>query len=161
MWSHLFQSCMQLHIHCCVLSLFLWWFEQVNDVDFFDWDCDWFWRMTTLTCSTIFNLFLTTFLNSRIVFFEMNVFFNRSFLQNLIIAKRWSSFSINDQKFLDEHRFEIEEILDIESQNSTSEIFSIRYSDFNLTFEWRLLQCLKFFVYLFLDLIVDFLVSND
>ncbi len=94
-------------------------------------------------------------------FFEMNVFFNRFFLHNSIIAKRWSSFSINDQKFFDEHRFEFEEILNIESQNSTFEIFSIRYSDFNLILEWRLLQCLKFLVYMFLDLIVDFLVFND
>ncbi len=94
-------------------------------------------------------------------FFEMNVFFNRSFLHISIIAERWSSFSINDQKFFDEHHFEIEEILNIESQNSIFEIFSIRYSDFNLIFEWRLLQCLKFLVYLFLDLIVDFLVFND
>jgi hypothetical protein len=91
----------------------------------------------------------------------MNVFFNRFFLHNSIIAKRWSSFSINDQKFFDEHRFEFEEILNIESQNSTFEIFSIRYSDFNLILEWRLLQCLKFLVYMFLDLIVDFLVFND
>ncbi len=94
-------------------------------------------------------------------FFEMNVSFNRFFLHNSIIAKRWNSFSISDQKFLDEHRFEIEEILNIENQNSTFEIFSIRYSNFNLILEWRLLQCLKFFVYLFLDLIVDFLVFNN
>jgi hypothetical protein len=94
-------------------------------------------------------------------FFEMNNSFNRFFLYNSIIAECWSSFSINDQKFLDEHRFEIEEILNIENQNSTSEILSIRYSDFNLILEWRLLQCLKFLVYLFLDLIVDFLVFND
>jgi hypothetical protein len=93
--------------------------------------------------------------------FEMNVSLNRFFLQNSIIAERWSSFSINDQKSFDEHRFEIEEILDIENQNSTFEIFSIRYSSFDLIFEWWLLQCLKFFVYLFLDLIVDFLVFND
>jgi hypothetical protein len=72
-------------------------------------------------------------------FFEINVFFNRFFLHNLIIAERWSSFSINDQKFLDEHRFEIKKILNIESQNSIFEIFSIRYSDFNLIFKWRLL----------------------
>jgi hypothetical protein len=67
MWSHLFQSCMHSHMHCRVLSLFSFWSEQIDDVDFFDWDCDWFWRMTTLTCSTIFNFFLTTFLYSRIV----------------------------------------------------------------------------------------------
>jgi hypothetical protein len=91
----------------------------------------------------------------------MNAFFNRSFLHNLIIAERWNSFSINDQKFLDEHRLEIEKILDIESQNSIFENFLIRYSDFNLILEWRLLQCLKFLVYLFLDLIVDFLVFSD
>jgi hypothetical protein len=91
----------------------------------------------------------------------MNVSFNRFFLHNLIIAERWSSFSINNSKFLDEHRFEIKEIFNIESQNSTFEIFSIRYSNFNLILEWRLLQCLKFFMYLFLDLIVDFLVFND
>jgi hypothetical protein len=68
----------------------------------------------------------------------MNVSFNRFFLHNLIIAERWNSFSIHDQKFLDEHRFEIEEILNIENQNSIFEIFSIRYSDLNLIFEWRL-----------------------
>ncbi len=94
-------------------------------------------------------------------FFEMNVSFNRSFLHNSIIAERWNSFSISDQKFFDEHRFEIEEILNIENQNSISEIFSIRYSDFNLIFEWRLFQCLKFLTYLFSDLIVNFLVFND
>jgi hypothetical protein len=67
MWSHLFQSCMHSHMHCRVLSLFSCWSEQIDDVDFFDWDCDWFWRMTTLTCSTIFNLFFAAFLYSRIV----------------------------------------------------------------------------------------------
>jgi hypothetical protein len=79
-------------------------------------------------------------------------------LHNSIIAERWNLFSINDQKFLDEHRFEIEEILNIENQNSIFKIFSIRYSNFNLIFEWRLFQCLKFLMYLFLHLIVDFLV---
>jgi hypothetical protein len=91
----------------------------------------------------------------------MNIFFNRSFLQNLIVAKRWNLFSISDQKFFDEHRFEIEEIFNVESQNAISEIFLISYSSFDLIFEWRLLQCLKFLVQLFLFLIVDFLVFND
>ncbi len=67
MWSHLFQSCMHSYIHCRVLSLFSCWSEQIDEVDFFDWDCDWFWKMTTLTCSTIFNLFFAAFLYSRIV----------------------------------------------------------------------------------------------
>ncbi len=67
MWSHLFQSCMHSYMHCRVLSLSLCWSEQIDDVDFFDWDCDWFWRMTTLTCSTIFNFFFAAFLYSRIV----------------------------------------------------------------------------------------------
>jgi hypothetical protein len=44
-------------------------------------------------------------------FFEMNVSFNRSFLHNSIIAERWSSFSINDQKISDEHRFEMKKFL--------------------------------------------------
>jgi hypothetical protein len=91
----------------------------------------------------------------------MNIFFNRSFLQNSIVAERWSSFLINDQKFLDEHRFEIEEIFNVESQNAILKIFSINYLSFDLIFEWRLLQCLKFLVQLFLYLIVDFLVFND
>jgi hypothetical protein len=68
MWLHLFQSCMQSHMHCRALSLFSWWSEQIDNVDFFDWDCDWFWRMIALTCSTIFNLFFAAFLYSRIVF---------------------------------------------------------------------------------------------
>ncbi len=74
MWSHLFQSCMHLHMHCRVLSLFSCWSEQIDDVDFFDWNCDWFWRMTTLTCSTIFNLFFAAFLYSRIVFSKWTFF---------------------------------------------------------------------------------------
>jgi hypothetical protein len=82
-------------------------------------------------------------------------------LQNSIVAERWSSFSINDQKFFDEHRFEIEKIFNVESQNAIFEIFSINYSNFDLILEWRLLQCLKFLVQLFFYLIVDFLVFND
>jgi hypothetical protein len=65
----------------------------------------------------------------------MNISFNRSFLQNSIVAERWSSFSINDQKFLDEHRFEIEKIFNVESQNAISEIFSINYLNFDLILE--------------------------
>jgi hypothetical protein len=72
-------------------------------------------------------------------FCEMNIFFNRFFLHNLIVAERWSLFSINDQKFFDEHRFEIEEIFNVENQNATFEIFSINYSSFDLILEWRLL----------------------
>jgi membrane-associated phospholipid phosphatase len=69
----------------------------------------------------------------------MNISFNRFFLQNLIVAERWNSFSINDQKFLDEHRFEIEEIFNVENQNVIFEIFSINSSNFDLILEWRLL----------------------
>jgi hypothetical protein len=138
MCSQFFQSCMFSHEHCrfSLLSFSV----EIENVNFCDWDwnCDWFWRMITLTCSIVFNLFLTAFLYSRIVFLKWT-FFSIVFLHNSIIAKRWSSFSINDQKFLDEHCFEIEKILNIESQNSIFEIFSIRYSDFNLIFKWRLL----------------------
>ncbi len=67
MCSQLFQSCMTSHEHCrfSLLSLSV----ESENVDFCDWDCDcdWFWRMITLACSIIFNLFLTTFLNSRVV----------------------------------------------------------------------------------------------
>jgi hypothetical protein len=91
----------------------------------------------------------------------MNISFNRFFLQNSIVAERWSSFSINDQKFFDEHDFEIEEIFNIESQNAIFEIFSINYLSFDLILEWRLFQSLKFLVQLFLYLIVDFFVFND
>jgi hypothetical protein len=43
--------------------------DEIENVDFCDWDwnCDWFWRIIVLTCSTIFKLFLTTFLYSWIV----------------------------------------------------------------------------------------------
>jgi hypothetical protein len=68
-------------------------------------------------------------------FCEMNAFFNRFFVQNSFIAERWRSFLINDQKFLDERCFEIEEMLNVENQNTTSEIFSINYSSFDLIFE--------------------------
>jgi hypothetical protein len=54
-------------MHCRVLFSSSWWFEQIDNVDFFDWDCDWFWRITIFVCSTIFKFFLTTFLYSRIV----------------------------------------------------------------------------------------------
>jgi hypothetical protein len=56
-----------LHEHC--RFSFLSFFVEIENVDFcdWDWDCDWFWKVITLTCSTVFNLFLTTFLNSRIV----------------------------------------------------------------------------------------------
>jgi hypothetical protein len=46
-------------------------------------------------------------------FFEMNIFQYRTFLQNSIIAKHKNSFSIYCQKFLDEHCFRIEEVLNI------------------------------------------------
>jgi hypothetical protein len=59
---------MQSYMHCRVLFTSSWWSEQIDNVDFFDWDYDWFWRITTFACSTIFKLFLTTFLYSRIVF---------------------------------------------------------------------------------------------
>jgi hypothetical protein len=91
----------------------------------------------------------------------MNISFNRFFLQNSIVAKRWNSFSINNKKFFDEHRFEIEKIFNVENQNAISEIFSLNYLSFNLIFKWRLFQCLKFFMQLFFYLIVDFLVFND
>jgi hypothetical protein len=64
----------------------------------------------------------------------MNIFFNHFFLQNSIVAERWSSFSINDQKFLDEHRFEIEKIFNVESQNSTFEIFFNQLLKFRFDF---------------------------
>ncbi len=68
--SQFFQSCITSHEHCRFSFLSL--FDEIENVDFFDWDwdwdCDWFWRVTTLTCSTIFNFFLTAFLYSRIVF---------------------------------------------------------------------------------------------
>jgi hypothetical protein len=54
-------------MHCRVLFSSSWWSEQIDDVDFFNWDCDWFWRITTFACSTIFKFFLTAFLYSRIV----------------------------------------------------------------------------------------------
>ncbi len=65
----------------------------------------------------------------------MNVSQCRTFLQNSIIAERERSFLICCQKFLDEHCLKIEEILNVEAQNATPEIFSIRYSDFDLIFE--------------------------
>jgi hypothetical protein len=67
MCSQFFQSCMTLHTHCrfSLLSFS----DEIENVDFcdWDWDCDWFWRVTALTCSTIFKFFLTAFLYSRIV----------------------------------------------------------------------------------------------
>jgi hypothetical protein len=55
-------------MHYLVFSFFLF-SKQVENVDFFNWDCDWwwFWRVIILTCLIVFNLFLTAFLNSRIV----------------------------------------------------------------------------------------------
>ncbi len=128
-----------------LLRLKLWLILKNDDIDIFN-DFQSFFRSVFILANR---------------FFEINVSFNRFFLHNSIIAERWSSFSINDQKFLDEHRFEIEEILNIENQNSIFEIFLICYSVFSWILEWRLFQCLKFLVYLFLDLIVDFLVFND
>jgi hypothetical protein len=67
MCSQFSQLCIISHEHCrfSFLSLSV----EIENVDFcdWDWDYDWFWKMITLTCSIIFNLFLTTFLNSRIV----------------------------------------------------------------------------------------------
>jgi hypothetical protein len=161
MWSHLFQSCMHSYMHCRVLSLLSCWSEQIDDVDFFDWDCDWFWRMTTLTCLTIFNFFFAAFLYSRVVFSKWTflsivLFCIIQLSQNVEVYFRSTikNFSTNIVS-------KLKKFLNIESQNLTFEIFSIRYSNFNLIFEWRLLQCLKFLVYLFLNLIVDFLVFND
>ncbi len=117
--------------------------------------------MTILACSTIFNFFLTAFLYSRIVSSKWT-FFSIAFFCKIQLSQNVDAYFRSAIKnFFNEHRLEIEEILDIEDQNSIFEIFSIRYSDFNLILEWRLLQCLKFFMYLFLDLIVDFLVFND
>jgi hypothetical protein len=74
MCSSFFQSCMTSHEHCrfSFLSLFV----EIENVDFCDWDwnCDWFWKMITLTCSIIFNFFLTTILNLRIVFSKWTFF---------------------------------------------------------------------------------------
>jgi hypothetical protein len=152
---------MQLHMHCRALFSSSWWSEQIDDVDFFDWDCDWFWRVTTFACSTIFKFFLTTFLYSRIVsakwtFLSIVLFCKIQLSQNVE-----AHFRSAIKNFLDEHRFEIEEIFNVENQNAISEIFSINYLNFDLIFEWRLLQCLKFLVQLFFYLIVDFLVFND
>jgi ABC-type multidrug transport system fused ATPase/permease subunit len=129
-------------------------FDKIENVDFFDWDWDCFWKMITLlllllllliythydivlrwfmremlyilqkeksskkrktfllwfnyyldfwttsevitlTCSTIFNFFWRRFY-TRELFLRNKRFFNRFFLQNSIIAKRWNSFSINN-----------------------------------------------------------------
>jgi hypothetical protein len=74
MCSQFFQSCIFSHEHYrfSFLSLFV----EIENVDFCDWnwDCDQSWKMITLTCSTIFNFFLTTFLNSRIVFSKWTFF---------------------------------------------------------------------------------------
>jgi hypothetical protein len=74
MCSQFLQSCMILHEHCrfSLLSFF----DEIENVDFcdWDWDCDWFWRIIALTCSTIFKFFLTTFLYSRIVFAKWTFF---------------------------------------------------------------------------------------
>ncbi len=68
MCSQFLQSCMTSHTHCrfSLLSLS----DEIENVDFcdWDWDCDWFWKIIALTCSTIFKFFLTAFLYSRIVF---------------------------------------------------------------------------------------------
>jgi hypothetical protein len=111
MWSHLFQSCMQSYIHCRVLSSSSWWSEQIDNVNFFDWNCDWFWRITTFACSTIFKFFLTTFLYSRIVFVKWTFlsiafFYKIQLSQNVEIHFRSTikNFSINivskSKKFL-------------------------------------------------------------
>ncbi len=67
MCSQFFQSCMTSHTHCrfSLLSLS----DEIENVDFCDWnwDCDWFWRIIALACSTIFKFFLTAFLYSRII----------------------------------------------------------------------------------------------
>ncbi len=66
--------CMTLHTHC--RFSFLSFFDEIENVDFcdWDWDCDWFWKMIALTCLTIFKFFLTTFLYSRIVFAKWTFF---------------------------------------------------------------------------------------
>jgi hypothetical protein len=97
--------------------------------------------------------------SSRII--EMNVSQNCTFLQNSIVAERWSSFLICSQKFLNKHRFEIEEISNTQSIDSSSESFSFDYSRFDLILERWLFQNLKNFMNLFLYLIIDFLVSDD
>jgi hypothetical protein len=111
MWSHLFQLCMQSHMHCRALFLSSWWSEQIDNVDFFDWDCDWFWRITTFASSTIFKFFFATFVYSRIVSSKWTFLNIARFLQNSIIAEHESSFSIYCQKFLDEHCLRIEKFL--------------------------------------------------
>jgi hypothetical protein len=97
--------------------------------------------------------------SSRII--EMNVSQDCTFLQNSIIAERWSSFLICSQKFLDEHRFEIEEILDTQSIDLSLESFSLDYLRFDSILKRWLFQNLKDFMNLFLYLIIDFLVSDD
>ncbi len=61
MCSQFSQSCMTLHEHCrfSLLSLSV----EIENVDFCDlnWDCYCFWRITTLTCSIIFNFFWRRF----------------------------------------------------------------------------------------------------
>jgi hypothetical protein len=51
-------------------------FNEIENVDFFDWDWNWncFWRIITSTYSTIFNFFLTIVLYSRIVFSKWTFF---------------------------------------------------------------------------------------
>ncbi len=61
MCSQFFQSCMFSHEHCrfSLLSFFV----EIKNVDFrdWDWDCDWFWKMITLTCLIVFNFFWQRF----------------------------------------------------------------------------------------------------
>jgi hypothetical protein len=44
-------------------------------------------------------------------------------------------FQLRIKKVFNEHRFEIEKIRDVESQNTIFEIFSINYSSFDLIFK--------------------------
>jgi hypothetical protein len=95
-------------MYCRALSSSSWLSEQIDNVDFFDWDCDWFWRITTFACSTIFKFFLTTFLYSRIVsskwtFFNVARFCKIQLSQNMkthfrFVIKNFSTNIVSESK---------------------------------------------------------------
>jgi hypothetical protein len=90
------------HEHCRFSFLSL--SDEIENVDFYDcdWDCDWFWRIITFACSTIFKFFLAAFLYSRIVsskwtFFNIARFYKIWLSQNMKIHFRFAvkNFSTN------------------------------------------------------------------
>jgi hypothetical protein len=108
-----------------------------------------------------FQFFLTTFLYSRVVsskwtFFSVAFFCKIQLSQNVEVHFRSTIKDFSTNIVWESKKFLISKI-----KIRLLRFFSIRYSSFNLIFEWWLLQCLKFLVYLFLDLIVDFLVLNN